>query len=81
MCSGTIASHGCKLRDPWEQLSIATIVLEMGKLRHGGEGGCAELANPKSRKVHLLAPVLPTCPLAPSAASSPALRLPRVYLD
>lgn len=47
----------------------------------GGEGGCAELANSKSRKVHLLAPVLPTCPLAPSAASSPALRLLRVYLD
>lgn len=39
MCSGTITSHGCKLRDPRQQLSNATVVLGMGKLRHG-EGAC-----------------------------------------
>lgn len=56
MCSGNIASQGCKLRDPWEQLSITTVVLWMGKLRHR-EGG-AELASPKPTKVDPLAPCI-----------------------
>lgn len=62
MCSGTITSHSCKLRDPWEHLSIATVVLGMGKLTHG-EGLCS-VSQSKIQESHLLAPCITHLPIS-----------------
>lgn len=60
MCSGTIAS----LRDPWEQLSINTVVLEMGKLRHGGGGGMCRVSQFKIQKSPSSGPCITYLPIS-----------------